>query len=211
MPEHPVKLKLQNEMLPYLVTARRLDKQWFYRTHLLFGYTTDILVVLTAIGVISPVYSEIFATNRQAGNATSFSVLTNAFPSDLYYLILFLVLVWTFLRVAYSRENGQERAVMAKSSQRVMRGVEAELPHVLGNPNPMPDITKLCTESIWPTADRCIQEKAWTSWRPSDPLPPDIEREVKSNLEDLCRKYESQWQIVDERISDTYHKGGQND
>ena len=37
-------------MLPYLATAKRLHRQWFYISHLVFGYTTDLLVALTALG-----------------------------------------------------------------------------------------------------------------------------------------------------------------
>lgn len=42
MRDHAVKTKLRNEVLPYLVSAQRLQRRWFYRLHEVFGYTTDL-------------------------------------------------------------------------------------------------------------------------------------------------------------------------
>ena len=91
------------------------------------------------------------------------------------------------------REDGQKKAVLAKSCRLAMRQAEAKLPRVLGDPNPMPGIIKLYEEVLMPTVDRGIPEGAW----PWTPFAPGIDGEVDRQLSELCQRYESQWAPVD--------------
>lgn len=192
--EHPVKRKLRNEILPYFVTARMLRKKWFFVTYSLFGYTTDILVALTALGVVSPVISGIFASSQTSGGkSTSLADLTATLPKELYYPVLLVVLAWIFLRVAFIREDGQKRAILAKSCYQVVRSAEASLPGILGKSDPMSDLSKLYKD-FWPTVQGSIQQDAWV-WTP---FAPGIENEVESWLEELCRRYEDGWDPADQ-------------
>jgi hypothetical protein len=160
MSDHPVKKKLRNDILPYLITAKHLNDQWFCRTHRLFGYTTDILVALTALGLIPAVIANIFGNNPN-DTPTKVSELEALLPKEfhyLYYMMLVLVLAWVILRVAFNQEDGQKRAVLARSCSLSMRHAESKLPHLLGNADPMPGITELYDTSIYPIVDRNIQE-----------------------------------------------------
>ena len=195
MADHPVKRKLRNDVLPYLATARRLHRQWFYVSQLVFGYTTDLLVALTALGVGSPALSAILVAEqgRVPGKATTLADLTSAIPQQLYYPVAVLVIGWVVFRVAFNREEGQKKAVLAKSCRLAMRQAEAKLHRLLGDPNPMPGILRLYEEVLMPTVDRAIPEGAW----PWAPFAPDIDGEVERQLTELCQKYESQWDPVD--------------
>jgi hypothetical protein len=55
MSDHPVRRALQRDVLPYLVSARRLKEQWFYRLLVTFGYTTDLVAGLAALGLAVPI------------------------------------------------------------------------------------------------------------------------------------------------------------
>lgn len=194
MSDHPVKRKLRNDVLPYLATARRLRGQWFYRSHSVFGYTTDVVVALSAVGVGWPAVSNVLV-NQEANKTVSGSVaqaMASA-PPYLAYPLGGLLILWIVWRVAFNREDGQKKAVLAKSCVLAMRQAEARLPKILSDQNPMPGITKLYDEILWPTADRCIQEGAW----PWTPFAPDIDSEVEKQLSEICQKYESEWTPVD--------------
>ncbi|NJN63525.1 MAG: hypothetical protein HC882_00725 [Acidobacteria bacterium] len=194
MGDHPVKRKLRNDILPYLATARRLRRQWFYSSYVVFGYTTDLLVALSAVGIGWPAVSNILA-NQEATNSSpgTLAQAMASVPAQLAYPLAILLILWIVWRVAFNREDGQKKAVLAKSCALAMRQAEARLPRVLGDPNPMPAITKLYDEILWPTADRGIQEGAW----PWTPFAPSIDAEVEKQLSEICQKYESQWAQVD--------------
>jgi hypothetical protein len=95
--------------------------------------------------------------------------------------------------VAFNREEGQKKAVLARSCRLAMRQAEARLPRVLGDPNPMPGIIRLYDEVLMPTVDRGVPEGAW----PWTPFAPGIDGEVERHLSELCQKYESGWTPVE--------------
>ncbi len=188
-----VRRKLQRDTLPYLVSAHRLRQQWFYRLHTIFGYTTDLVVALMTIGISAPLLT--FLTNGSpsevAGQkAAALPEMLATVPAWLYYPTLLLIILWVVLRVAFAREEGQKRAVLAKSCSQVLREVEAKLHRALAKPSPMSDLNELLDKQIAPTVDRNIQENAW----PWTPFAPDIGKEVEQELAGLCEKYEADWE-----------------
>jgi hypothetical protein len=78
MTDHPVKRKLERDVLPYLISARQLRKQWFYRLHTLFGYTTDLVVAFAAIGISSPLLSLLSSVRSAANNGPKPPKLSSA-------------------------------------------------------------------------------------------------------------------------------------
>jgi hypothetical protein len=193
MAGHPVRRSLQRDVLPYIVTARRLRKQWFYRLHSIFGYTTDFIVALTAIGVSTPLLTLIgsvsSAGNKEAAQSPPLRDVLSSVPQWLYFPLVFIIITWIVLRVTFNREEGQKRAVLAKSCAQVLRQSEASLHAVLSKSDPMPGITELLEKKIRPTVDRNIQENAWR-WVP---FAPGIDDEVGKDLEALCSRYEMDW------------------
>lgn len=196
MPIHPVKRALGRDLLPYLVSARRLRCQWFFIVHSVFGYTTDLVVALAAIGISAPLFAvlgSVAGPENEAARVPRLSVVLASVPNRLYYPTAGLVILWIILRVAFTREDGQKRAVLAKSCTQVLRRVEASLPKSLSMTDPMPTITELLEKDIRPTVDRGIHENSW----PWTPFAPGIDLEVQKELERLCALYESDWAAVD--------------
>lgn len=193
MSSDPVKRKLGREILPYIISARRLRRRWFYITHSIFGYTTDVLVALTAIGLSSPILDFFANGEPTAGHDDSARVslaeVLSSVPQWLYYPTIAIAVVWVLLRVAFVREDGQKRAVLARSCFTSLRQVEARLHKILVKEDPMADLMKLADEEIWPTVDRNIQERSWPWAGPA----PDIEKEVEELLRNFCSRYESGW------------------
>jgi hypothetical protein len=194
MPDHPVKRKLRNDILPTIVSAKQLRKQWFCRVNFLFVYATDIIVALTALGLSSP-WLVFLQAKTQSDNSKqpSLSEILAATPQWLYYPAIVLVVAWIFLRVTFSREDGQKRAILAKSCAQTFRQANGKLFRMLSKPNPMPDLNKLLDEEISPTVDKNIQEKVW----PWDIHAPGIAKEVETELADLCSRFEVEWSPVD--------------
>jgi hypothetical protein len=194
MADHVVKRTLERDVLPYLISARQLKKQWFYRVHSVFGYTTDVVVALAAIGISSPLF-RLLASTGSAGDAakppTIASVLASV-PSVLVYPAAVLIVTWVIIRVAFNREEGQKRAVLARSCTQVLHQAEAGLPTALGAANPMPALTEMLEKRIRPTVDRNILEESW----PWSPFAPSIDADVKKEVTRLVSLYEGDWTPV---------------
>jgi hypothetical protein len=191
MAEHPVRRVLRRDLLPYLVTARRLPKQWFYLLHVLFGYTTDLVVVLSAVGVSAPLLGMLGPLDQTGRGAPSPSLpaALQSVPGLVMIPTAAILVFWLALRVTYNREDGQKRALLAKSCRRQLRKAEASLPAILSTPDPMPEIAKLLEKGIRNPVDQYISDEAW----PWLPFAPGIDAEVDRELEAWCSKYESDW------------------
>lgn len=195
MAEHPVKRTLERDVLPYLVSARQLRKQWFYRLHTVFGYTTDLVVVLAALGISSPLLLLLGAGGSGPDGAAKPPALAEVLasvPPALVYPAAVLILAWVVIRVAFNREEGQKRAVLARSCTQVLRQAEASLPSALGTPDPMPALNELLEKRIRPTVDRNVQENAW----PWLPFAPSVDADVQKEVTVLCTRYQADWAPV---------------
>jgi hypothetical protein len=196
MLSHPVKRALERDVLPYLVSARRLRRQWFFVLHAIFGYTTDLVVALAAIGITSPLLTFVrtqSGSEQAAAHSASISTILGSISGWFYYPAGIILIVWIILRVTFNREDGQKRAVLAKSCTLVLRQAEANLPNSLSQSDPMPGLTELLEKKIRPTVDRSIQENSW----PWTPFAPEIDAEVEKDLHRLCGLYERDWAPVD--------------
>lgn len=194
MPDHPVKRKLERDVLPYLVSARRLQGQWFCRLYGLFGLTTDLIVAFAAIGVTTPFLALLGAQVGTDKNTPSLATALASVPTMLYFPAAGLIILWISLRVYFNREDGQKRAVLARNCTQVLRQAEAKLPTALEKSNPMPELTELLEKSIRPTVDQGIQQNSW----PWTPFAPGIEQEVDKELQLLCKRYERDWTPVED-------------
>jgi hypothetical protein len=195
MADHLVKRTLERDVLPYLVSARQLRKQWFYRLHTLFGYTTDLVVALAAIGISSPLFrllGSTGSTSDAAGSPPTLASVLASVPLALVYPTAGLILAWVVFRVAFNREDGQKRAVLARSCTQVLRQAEASLPTALATADPMPALNEMLEKRIRPTVDRNIQDNSW----PWVPFAPSIDADVTKEVTALCSRYEADWAPV---------------
>ena len=186
MADHPVKRTLERDVFPYLVSARRLRKQWFYRLHAIFGYTTDLVVALAAIGISSPFLRLLISTGTAdaTGKPPTLGSVLGSVPPVLVYPAAVVILTWVVLRVAFNREEGQKRAVLARNCTKVLQQAEAGLPTALATADPMPALTEMLEKRIRPTVDRNIQESSW----PWLPFAPSIDDDVRKEVGDLVTR-----------------------
>jgi hypothetical protein len=190
MPDQQVNRTLERDVLPYLVSARQLKKQWFYRLHTLFGYTTDLVGGLAAIGVSSPFLILLVTKDADAGGPTpSLASVLAGIPSFLVYPAAIVIIGWVILRVAFTREEGQKRAVLARSCIQNLRQAEADLHNLLRARQPLAGLTEMLEKRIRPTVDRNIQETSW----PWVPFAPNIDSEVQTELNSLVTRYGADW------------------
>lgn len=197
MPEHPVQRKLKDQILPWLESAKLLRKQWFYRLYLLFGYTTDITAALATIGIALPLTTLITQPLEKEGNSSILLHLPRD-PVWLYYVSALAVLIWVILRVAFAREDGQKKAVLAKSCCQTMKKAEVKLYHLLAVADPMPELNKLISEQIVPTVDLNTQEGSWPWSGPA----PEVEPAVKARLDFFSSKFSANWSPIDPQVSE---------
>jgi hypothetical protein len=194
MSDHPVRRALQRDVLPYLVSARRLKQQWFYRLFVTFGYTTDLVAGLAALGLAVPILTllgDMSAAPSDAAGPSSLAGAMTKLPGWLALPAGLVVLIWMALRIAFNREDGQKRAVLARSCTNTLRQAEASLAGILSKPDPMPEITLLLEKHIRPSVDRGIQEEAW----PWTPFADEIDEEIARRLESLCERYQQDWSV----------------
>ena len=190
--EHPVRRKLRDQILPWLESGKLLHKQWFYRLHVLFGYATDITVALGAIGIGLPLMTLLTQSAEKPAEPSVLALLPQH-PRWVYYLAFICVVVWVILRVAFNREEGQKKAVLAKSCRQTMKEAETKLYQVLVQADPMPELNKLLAEKIVPTIDRNVQEGSWPWSGPAPGVDPAVEMQLNS----LSRRFSSNWSPVD--------------
>jgi hypothetical protein len=191
-PEHPVQRKLRNQILPWLESAKLLHKQWFYCLYVIFGYATDVTVALGAVGISLPLMTLLTQPSEKPGPASALGLLPQN-RTWLYYITAMCVVVWVIIRVAFNREEGQKKAVLAKSCRQTMKQAEARLYFILVQSDPMPELNKLVLERIEPTVDRNTQEGSWPWNGPA----PGVESAVERQLGSLSRQFSSNWSPVD--------------
>lgn len=195
MHDHPVRQKLEKHVLPYLVSAKHLKKQWFYLFHKVFGYSTDLVGSLSAIGISTPLLPFFIKLNEPIDPASKdFAVAVkymDSLPSGVYYVLVTIVIFWLLIRVFYIREDGQKKAVLVTSCMQTFKQIETKLHRILGDQNPMPTLNELLEKEVHPVVDRNVQEGSWP-W--SGPAPSkEIDKDVNALLEELCKKYQSEW------------------
>lgn len=197
MPDPQVTHTLERVVLPYLVSGRRLKRLWFYWLHTFFGYATDLVVALAAIGVSSPLFALLSGKDAPAempARAPNLATVLSGIPSYLVYPAAIAIVAWLIIRIVFNREEGQKRAVLARSCTQSLREANAALHKVLRDKRPGAGLTKLLEEHIRPTVDRNIQEGSW----PWLPFAPNIEAEVQQELRALRSLFEEEWEAVDE-------------
>jgi hypothetical protein len=97
MPEHPVRRKLRDQIPPWLESGKLLQKQWFYRLYVLFGYATDVTVALGSVGIVPPLMRLLVQPPDKPGNTNVLALLPQN-PKWLYYLAATCVVGWVILQ-----------------------------------------------------------------------------------------------------------------
>jgi hypothetical protein len=187
----PVIIKLRDDILPWVESAKLLRQAWFYRLHVVFGYTTDLTIALGTIGISLPIL-QVLRQTEGADDGQGIA-LASALPKDPFWLYAFAfssVLIWVFLRVLFNREEGQKKAVLARSCVRTMEHVDFKIHQILMTAQPIDALNELLEKTISPTIDRNVQEGSYNVDQFSQEL---IDGLVEKRLNSLNKRYGSKW------------------
>jgi len=192
MPTHPVKRKLEQAILPYMVSAEKLKLRPVYVTYGVYNYAHELLVGLVGLGVAPPLLSlftsEAGATGNQGAVTTALDTQKKA-PPWLAVASVIALVIWLLLKLVINRENVAKRAVLARSCRKEMRQLSLNLRDELQKDNPMPGLQEI-QETISELVHRHIQEESW----PWDGPAENIGRPLQARLETLCHQFEQNWQ-----------------
>jgi hypothetical protein len=196
MPEHPVKLKLQQAILPYVVSAEQLRLQPVYVTYGVYTYIHEFLVALVGLGVAPPLLS-LFNTESVAGGSqgtvsAAYDALKKL-PNWLALTILGALVGWTLLKLIVAREGVAKRAVLARSCRKEMRQLSVSLREELQKPDPMPGLQHI-QQAISEVVHRHVQEESW----PWDGPAENIEQRLQKRLDKLCQQFQKNWRAAPE-------------
>lgn len=196
MPTHPVKRKLEQAILPYVVSAERLKRQPVYVTYDLYNYAHELLIAIVALGVAPPLLS-LFASDAGASEnqnrvGSAIDALKKA-PPWLAVISIIALAIWILLKLFINRENVAKRAVLARSCRKEMRQLSLNLRDELQRENPMPGLQGI-QEAISDLVHRHIQEESWPWDGPSN----NIDRPLRERLDTLCDQFEENWLPVPE-------------
>jgi hypothetical protein len=191
MPTHPVKRKLEQAILPYVVSAEKLKRQPAYVTYDVYSYAHELLIAVVALGVAPPLLSLFASDAGSSGNPSTVSSALDALkkaPPWLAVISVVALAIWLLLKLFISRENVAKRAVLARSCRKEMRQLSLNLRDELQSANPMPGLQGI-QEAISELVHRHIQEESWPWDGPSD----NIDRPLRERLDRLCHQFEQNW------------------
>lgn len=190
MSEHPVRRKLRQEIIPYVVSADLLRKAWYYRLHAFYSYWGDMIAGLSALGIGHPLINAFLPPNSEnKGVSVDLSKIIEG--SSAWFLIpgFISALAWFGARMIFTREDGRTKAVLARSCCRSFQQIELKLHLILIGSYPMPELSDLALTQVQPLVDRGIQDGFWIWAGPA----PEIDSNVEIKLGAFCEKYENNW------------------
>lgn len=186
-----VKRKLKDEILPYIVAGRNLKKRWFVRAYLLYVYAHDSLAALSGISFSTPLLSFIKGLLPSTGlNEPTKATIDAATSGWVLVVGVIAVFGWSLLKLILVRGNAEKRAVLARSCSKQFLQIERSMREALSMADPMPELKRIYKESIMPLYDRNMQDDVFTDDPAGNPA---ISAEVDTLLDQLCKRYESNW------------------
>jgi hypothetical protein len=155
-----VEWKLAHQIIPYLVKAKYLRRQWFWIVGQIYLFGNDALTAIASIGLSSP----IFAAARRlpaGGEAQDDFHWAEYLAEPAGRIGLAALLLWAALKVAVNRYDVVARCSAVKSCQGQLRSAALSLDQTLDAGDPMPQLNRLYSERIYPVADRAVLENIW--------------------------------------------------
>lgn len=164
--DHYVLGKLNSQVLPWIISGRRLQKLWMVRLARFYDYTSNLAAALAGIGIGAPI-AKLIANGKAPEGKTAFEILTETLPPPWPWIGIGALVVWVGLRVLVQKEDILGRALLARDCAQTMRTLYLQLYNALREPDPMPTITKV-QKSVDDQVNNAMRNKVW----PWDPLPP---------------------------------------
>jgi hypothetical protein len=187
--DHYVLRKLCNQILPWLISGRRLKRLWFVRVGAFWSYTGDLAAAMAGLGIGTPLVA-LTSGKKTLDGKTGLDVIREVFPGQLFYVGAIGLIAWVILRLVVQREDIVTRALLARDCVQSMRALRQQLWISLSDADPMPRIT-LIQKSIDDQVQNAIKNRVW----PWEPLPPseEIATELKSMIDEIRTRFMNGW------------------
>jgi hypothetical protein len=187
-PDHPVRQILERQIIPYLVSSKKLKRQPFYIVYNMHVYSRDILAGLIGVGLSTPimVVAAKALGSDAGGNATLQSLSGTMSPLWLTVVVIAAIALVS-LKVYVNRSNADERAILTKTCEREMLTASANLFSVLDETDPMNALIAIKNNMVE------IKLRHAQTW-PWDYEPaPGIDQEVQARVQRLCEAFGHNW------------------
>jgi hypothetical protein len=187
--DHYILRKLSSQLLPWMISGRRLRKLWFVRLAAFWRYTGDLAAALAGLGIGTPVVA--LASGKTPEGKTAFDVIREVLPMSMFYVGIAALVVWVILRLVVQNEDIIARALLARDCAQSMRALRQQLYIGLAEQDPMPRITQI-QKSVDDQVQNAIKNRVW----PWDPLPPPdtIAAELTATVDEIRTRFMSGWE-----------------
>ncbi|MFN3658315.1 MAG: hypothetical protein ACK4UO_13765 [Pseudolabrys sp.] len=186
--DHYILQKLCNELLPWMISGRRVGRQWFVRTATFYGYGGDTAAALAGLGIGTPLAALVAGKTPEGKSAIE--ALRQVLPEAWMWVGGVALGVWVVLRLIVQREDIVARALLARDCAQSMKALRASLWTALPATDPMPKITEI-QRSVDDKVQNAIKNKVW----PWEPLPSEelIQAELKLAVDEIRIKFMNKW------------------
>jgi hypothetical protein len=195
MGDHFLLRELAHHVLPAMICASRLRRQWFVRLAAIWGYGGDLVAALAALGIGAPIVA--IMLGKAPNGKTAFETVRDSLPGPWAYVGVALLIAWAALRLIMQRQDVVIRAQHARMCAKKMKHLRNDLSKVLLHNNPMQEIAHI-RKSVWDHVNEAIAEDIW----PWDILvPPDeISAELNATVDEIRVRFMHRW-AADLRLS----------
>ena len=187
--DHYVLRKLADELLPWMVAAKRINNRWFVWLSFFYGYIGDFGAALAGLGIGTPLVA--LAQGKLPNGSNAFDILRTVLGPSWFYAGVAGLAVWIVVRLVMRRQNVESRTLFAREYARGIKALYPQLYRALAERDPMPQIL-----AIQKTVDDKVQDAIKNEVWPYDPPFPrssDIEAELKAEVDFMRTTYMAKW------------------
>lgn len=187
--DHYLLRKLSNQVLPWIIAGRRLQRLWMVRIARFYDYTSNLAAALAAYGIGVPV-TNLLVSGKAPEGKSAIQILQESLPWYGFWIGVVALTIWIGLRLFVQREDILARSLLARDCAHTMRSLYQELYVSLSDSDPMATVTKI-QKSVDDQVANALRNKVW----PWDPLPPsdELAPELKRTVDGIRDQFMSGW------------------
>jgi hypothetical protein len=187
--DHYILRKLCDELLPWMISGRKVGRQWFVWLDRFYAYTANLAAALAGLGVGAPIVALVQGEAPAGQNAID--ILRSTLPPPWFLVGLVALIVWVLLRLVVQREDVIARALLAREYARSINAHYAQLWHALAADDPMPQILAI-QKSVDDRVQDAIKNGVWP-WDPPPPPPDSIDEDLKDMVDRIRSTFMAKW------------------
>lgn len=183
--------ELRIHVLPRVIRAQYLRRQWFWWIGQAYIYGNEVLTVIWSVGLAGPLFNAFrgVGSGQPPGQALDIASLL---ATPLGWLGLAALFCWGLLKTVANRMDAVVKCASVEGCETGMQNVESALNDILGAGQPMADLGELKKQKLNPIFDRAVQDKIWPWKRKS--WDTEVDKKVKSETERLVAQFAGKWQ-----------------